>query len=232
MLGSDRLEEVLDLRLGPGCACWLVRALVGALSKPTPAQNPCLCKWRRASRRPDFLCGLAQVGRVRPLHDAASGPLESGRSLAAVGCSPPRTTWFKDRLRLRRWAWCASMCPERCLARTATWARWYAPRGPSRNPDRAASPLALGVRTRAREDLPGDDLRGTVPAAQTLTSSSEVRSAASNRRFASVRAPREAEGPVRLVLGRKSGVEEQLAVLAELRDDQCPAPPYEHVPVR
>ena len=32
-------------------------------------------------------------------------------------------------------------------------------------------------------------------------------------------------------MGRQSGVEEQLAILAELREDQCPAPPYEHVAV-
>src|SRR5829696_5723361 len=44
-------------------------------------------------------------------------------------------------------------------------------------------------------------------------------------------APREAEGPVGLVLAQQTGVEEHLSVLVELRDSQSPSPPYKDVAV-
>src|SRR3712207_7502946 len=50
--------------------------------------------------------------------------------------------------------------------------------------------------------------------------------------FRSVPVPGEAEGPIRVVHGRKAGVEEQLTIAADLGEDQCSAPPYKHVGVR
>src|SRR5918995_5475394 len=85
------------------------------------------------------------------------------------------------------------------------------------------------LRVWSGEHLPGRDPRGSVPAGVDFYLVFVGTLGHRGGPVGRMPAPREAEIPVGSVVVGQSGVEEQLAIMAGLREDQRPAPPYENV---